>query len=99
MKLITREQYESMSPVKQQVYEKRVRKYYGIRQMKLATEPWILGPDRPSTVMLYDPIKGHRFVSTKEFLDAHQTAANILLGDEKITIHEAICRLREETGL
>ena len=87
MKLLTRKEYECLSPVKRSVYEKRVKKYYGAKQK---------GTD---TVMLYDPFSGHRFVSTKDLLDANETAVSILAKDENMTIDEAMIRLYEEVGL
>lgn len=99
MKLLTRTQYEKLSPVKRDVYEKRVRKYYGIRNMALATEPWIEEPNKPSVMIFRDSYTGRTIsMRTKDFLDANETAARILLDAEEITIDEAIARLRKEVG-
>lgn len=87
MKLLTHKEYEQLSPVKRSVYEKRVKKYYGTKRK---------GTD---TVILYDPFSGHRFVSTKDILDANETAVSILAKDENMTIDEAMIRLYEEVGL
>lgn len=98
MKLLTRKEYECLSPVKRSVYEKRVKKYYGVKRKDLFTELWvsIKGTD---TMMLYDPISGSTYVSTKDILDANETAVSILAKDENMTIDEAMIRLYEEVGL
>lgn len=98
MKLLTRKEYECLSPVKRSVYEKRVKKYYGARQKAFVTEPWRNFLERTSTVVLYDPFSGHRFVTAKDFLDANETAVSILAKDENMTIDEAMIRLHEEVG-
>jgi hypothetical protein len=97
MKLLTRKEYECLSPVKRSVYEKRVKKYYGAKRKDLFTELWvsIKGTD---TTMLYDPISGFTYVSTKDILDANETAVSILAKDENMTIDEAMIRLYEEVG-
>ncbi len=98
MKLLTHEQYEKLSPVKRSVYEKRVQRYYGVRQMNLATEPWIF---KPNTRMLFrSSISGLYFMTTKDFLDANVTAANILMEmtNEEVTAKEALERLLNEVG-
>lgn len=98
MKLLTRKEYECLSPVKRSVYEKRVKKYYGGKRKGFVTELWvsIKGTD---TTMLYDPISGFSYVSTKDFLDANEMAVSILAKDENMTIDEAMIRLYEEVGL
>ena len=98
MKLLTRKEYECLSPVKRSVYEKRVKKYYGGKRKEHITELWISikGTD---TTMLYDPISGFSYVSTKDILDANETALSILAEDENMTIDEAMIRLHEEVGL
>lgn len=99
MKLLTRKEYECLSPVKRSVYEKRVKKYYGNKAKAFTTEPWKSFLERSSTVILYDPFSGHRFVTSKDFLDACETAVSILAKDVNMTIDEAMICLYEELGL
>ena len=99
MKLLTHKEYEQLSPVKRSVYEKRVKQYYDNKTKAFTTEPWKSFLERSSTVMLYDPYSGHRFVTAKDFLDANETAVSILAKDENMTIDEATIRLCEEVGL
>ena len=99
MKLLTRKEYERLSPVKRSVYEKRVKKYYGGKRNAFVTELWITTPTSPDTIMLYDTISGSRFMSTKDFLVANETALSILAEDGNMTIDDAMYCLRKEIGL
>ena len=98
MKLLTHKEYEQLSPVKRSVYEKRVKKYYGAKQKAFVTELWV-STKGTDTTMVYDAVSGLRFVSTKDLIDANETAVSILAKDENMTIDEAMIRLREEVGL
>lgn len=98
MKLVTREEYDKMSPVKKRVYEKRLKKYYGKPWVRFVDKPWIIDPEKPESIPFIEPYTGRMFLSTKDFLDANETAANILLEVGEITMDEAIARLWEEIG-
>ena len=98
MKLLTRKDYEQLSPVKRSVYEKRVKKYYAAKQGAFVTELWVSvkGTD---TMMVYDAVSGLRYMTTKDFLDAHETAVSILAEDGNMTIDEAMIYLHRKIGL
>lgn len=98
MRLVTREEYDKMSPVKKRVYKKRLKKYYGKPWVRFVDNQWIIDPKRMETIPFIEPYTGRIFYNTKDFLNANETAANILLETGEITMDEAILRLRVEIG-
>ena len=49
--------------------------------------------------MVYDAVSGLRYMTTKDFLDAHETAVSILAEDGNMTIDEAMIYLHRKIGL
>ena len=80
MKLLTHEQYEKLSPVKKQVYERRVEKYFGTKEY---TVEFVYPPDRD-----YIPVwgewcsfSGTMFWVSRARIQAVFDAASLLIRD------------------
>lgn len=98
MKLVSKEEYEKMSPVKKDVYLRRLEKYFGWRWYTRTSPVFVYDPNEPEktkTWTMYDEHSGTTFQAN---LDKIQDAANILREYGNMDVHDCIERIWHELG-
>lgn len=99
MKLVSKEEYEKMSPVKKDVYLRRLEKYFGRRWYTRVSPVFAYDPNEPEKTKTWTMYDEHSGITFRSNLDKIQDAANILLREHGMDVHDCVERIWHELGV